>query len=186
MVLLLGVVACSSDKGSGDGSKAGKEEKQGKDHWKDKGPPPPCHPGCFPAGTMVATPDGLRPIESIRRGDRVTLIGPNGAPTSGVVDSTFTTCNQLVEVRTEFGALLTTRTQPVCLQDGGFRPAGELVEGDAVWRWQDGVRRPARVRVVVPTSREVPVHNLVVGESAVFVANGYLVRGKPPSGPALR
>ncbi len=28
--------------------------------------PEPCHPGCFPAGTPVATPEGLRPIETIR------------------------------------------------------------------------------------------------------------------------
>jgi hypothetical protein len=180
VALLLGVVACSSDKGSDDKAKAGKEEKK---DGKDKGPPPPCHPGCFPAGTMVATPDGPRPIESVRRGDRVTVVGSDGAAVSSAVDSTFQTCNRLVEVRTDHGTLLTTLTQPFCLRGGGFRPAGDLAKGDVVWRWQDGERRPARIRAVVPTDREAPVHNLVVGESAVFVAGGYLVRGKPPLEP---
>src|SRR5436309_2880796 len=96
VALLLGVVACSSDKGSTDKGKSDKEEKKEKEKWKDKGPPPPCHPGCFPAGTPVATPDGPRAIEFIRRGDFVTLVGVEGIPTSGKVVSTFHTCNRLV------------------------------------------------------------------------------------------
>lgn len=179
LALLLGVAACS-DKDTSDKDKAAKEAKKEKDQWKDKGPPPPCHPGCFPAGTLVATPDGPRPIESVRRGDRVTLVGADGMATSGPVESTFSTCNRLVEVRTAAGTLLTTPTQPFCLRRGDFRPAGELAEGDVVWRWQEGERRPVRVRAVVPTEREATVFNLVVGDSAVFVADGYLVRGKPP------
>ena len=34
--------------------------------------------------------------------------------------------------------------------------------------------------MVVVTSGEVSVFNLVVGESAVFIANEFLARGKPP------
>jgi hypothetical protein len=170
VALLLGVAACSPDGGATGKSKSGQKEQ----------PPPPCHPGCFPAGTAVATPDGPRPIEAVRRGDLVTLVGADGALTSGAVDSTFQTCNRLVEVRTDSGSLLTTETQPLCLGGGGFRTAGELAEGDLIWRWEGGERRPARVRAVVPTGRETEVFNLVVGESAVFVAGGFLARGKPP------
>jgi hypothetical protein len=32
-----------------------------------------------------------------------------------------------------------------------------------------------------PTGREEPVFNLIVGESAIFVAEDFLVRGKPPA-----
>lgn len=32
---------------------------------------PPVTPGCFVAGTMVTTPDGQKPIESLKEGDRV-------------------------------------------------------------------------------------------------------------------
>jgi hypothetical protein len=170
VALVLGVAACSPNSAPTDKGKAGKQEP----------PPPPCHPGCFPAGTAVATPEGPRPIEAIARGDVVTLVGPDGTPTSGTVHATFQTWNRPVEVRTESGNLLTTETQPLCLHAGGFRPAGELAAGDRIWRWEGGERRPARVRAVVPTGRETPVFNLVVGESAVFVADGFLARGKPP------
>jgi hypothetical protein len=129
---------------------------------------------------MIATPDGPRAIETIRSGDVVTVVNADGAPMNGKVDSTFHTCNRLVEVQTEAGRLLTTETQPLCLRDGGFRRAGELAAGDLIWRWQDGERQPTAVRAVVPTGREVEVFNLVVGESAVFVANEFLARGKPP------
>jgi hypothetical protein len=167
VALALGVSACSSDTGKGKATPRTQ-------------PPEPCHPGCFPAGTPVATPHGPRPIESIRGGDVVTLIGPGGAPTGGAVGSTFQTCNRLVEVRTEAGNLLTTETQPLCLAGGELRRAGELAPGDRVWRWEGGERRAAKVLAVVPTGREVAVFNLVVGDSAVFVAGGFLARGKPP------
>jgi hypothetical protein len=166
VVLLLAVSACSP---SGSTSTTTRKE-----------PPPPCHPGCFPAGTAIATPEGLRPIEAIRRGDLVTLISQDGIPTSGMVDSAYHTCNQLVEIRTDNGSLRTTPTQPLCLCDGGFRAAGELTPGDRLWRWDGNERRPARISAVVPAEAEVDVFNLVVGESAIFVADGYLARGKPP------
>jgi hypothetical protein len=140
----------------------------------------PCHPGCFPAGTVIATPEGQRLIETIQPGDMVTLIGGDGQPTSGPVESTFQTCNRLVEVRTDSGNLLTTATQPLCLGGGGFRRADDLAEGDTIYRWDQGTRRPATVRTVVPTGQETTVYNLVVGESNVFVAAGFLARGKPP------
>jgi hypothetical protein len=85
-----------------------------------------------------------------------------------------------VEVRTESGSLLTTETQPLCLREGGFRRAGELVAGDLIWRWTGGERRASRVQAVVPTGREEAVYNLVVGDSAVFIAGEFLARGKPP------
>ncbi len=140
----------------------------------------PCQPGCFPAGTVITTPDGPRLIETIQPGDYVTLIGADGQPTNGPVESTFQTSNRLVEVRTDSGNLLTTATQPLCLCGGGFRRAGELAEGDTIRHWDQGVCRPATVRGVVPTGREAAVYNLVVGESNVFVAGNFLARGKPP------
>jgi hypothetical protein len=165
--LLLGASACSPDTGKGRTSPT-------------THPPEPCHPGCFPAGTMIATPEGPRPIESVRGGDVVTLVRTDGTATGGAVSSTFQTCNRLVEVRTEAGSLLTTETQPLCLADGEFRRAGELAEGDRVWRWEGGERRATKVMAVAPAGREAEVFNLVVGDSAVFVAGGFLAKGKPP------
>jgi hypothetical protein len=139
-----------------------------------------CHPGCFPAGTPVQTPYGPRPIKLIGRGDLITLLAPDATATKGTVVSVFQTCNRLVELRTESGSLLTTETQPFCLRDGGFRRAGELTKGDLIWQWNGTERRSARVVAVAPTGQKTPVFNLVIGQSAVFVAGGFLVRGKPP------
>lgn len=164
----------------GDGAQ--KDKSSTKDQSKKEGKAlEPCHPGCFPPGTLVATSRGPRPIETIRQGDVVTLIDAAGCAQSGAVNSTFQTCNRLVQLHTESGSLLTTDTQPLCLCDGGFRRAGELVEGDRVWRWHNGERVPTRIRGVVPTHRDSEVFNLVVGESAIFVANGFLACGKPPA-----
>jgi hypothetical protein len=167
--LLLAAVSCSPTAGTGPrtGTTGGS-------------PPPPCHPGCFPAGTAIVTPEGSRPVESIRPGDVITLVGSNGQTIRESVESIYQTSNTLVEVRTESGNLLTTTTQPLCLESGELRPAGKLVAGDRIWRWEGDQRRSTVVREVVPTGREAAVFNLVVGESAVFIANGFLARGKPP------
>lgn len=149
------------------------------DRDRRESPPPPCHPGCFPAGTLVNTPDGPRPIDAIRTGDRVMRITPEGTAVAEAVHSTFCTTNVLVELRTDAGTLNTTPTQPLCLVTGEFRRAGELKPGDRIWTWVDG-RKEVVVMEVIETRREVPVFNLVVGDSAVFVANGYLAKGKPP------
>jgi hypothetical protein len=144
-------------------------------------PPPPCHPGCFPAGTPVRVPGGTKPIERVREGDRVTTIGADGKPSSAQVTGVFGTRNRLLEVRTEGGTLVTTETQPIALEGGGFRPAGELKAGDRVWRWVEGKRRAVAVRGASAAGREAEVFNLVLGEPQVFVAGDFLVRSKPPA-----
>jgi hypothetical protein len=44
--------------------------------------------GCFVAGTWVATPDGLRPIEEIEAGDDVLVVGDTGETEAWVVTAT--------------------------------------------------------------------------------------------------
>jgi hypothetical protein len=153
-------------------------------------PTNPCHPGCFPRGTLVETPAGLRPIETIRAGEVVLGVRPDGTTAPVKVQSIFTTPNRLVKVRTDGGIVFTTETQPLCLTDGRFRAARELQKGDRIWRWQDGKRQVVTVLDVTQTEREEPVHNLVLGDSEVFIAGGFLARSKPPvdavtSRPAL-
>ena len=181
LALVIGVTACedkgtkqSTGQGSGTATESKKKEDEGKLY-------PPCHPGCFPAGTPVATPTGPRAIESIKAGDVVTLVGPDGAAVSGPVHSVFKTDNRLIEIQTESGTIRTTLTQPLCLKAGGFRTAEDLKAGDEIWRWVDGKRQATRVTGVTTTGVDAPVFNLVVGESAIFVAGGFLARGKPPA-----
>src|SRR2546428_824842 len=70
---------------------------------------PPCHPGCFPAGTLVRVPQGTMPIERISEGDSIITVGTDGKPASGKVVSVFVTRNRLVNVRTDSGSLETTQ-----------------------------------------------------------------------------
>src|SRR5262249_3112489 len=137
----------------------------------------PCHPGCFPAGTPVQTPTGTGPIESIRTGDLVTVVRPNGTSLSGEVQSVFVTQNRLLKVYTEDGNhLFTTETQPLCLADGTARGAGEIKEGARIVRWQDGQRKVVKVQSVTSTDRLEKVFNLILGDSEIFIAGGFLAR----------
>jgi hypothetical protein len=145
--------------------------------------PPPCHPGCFPAGTRVHVPGGKKVIEKIREGDLVITVGADGKPSPTKVAGVFATRNRLLEVRAEGRTLVTTATQPVGLEGGGFRAAGELKPGDRVWQWIGDKRQAVAVREVAAAGREAEVFNLVLGEPVGFVAGDFLVRSKPPAGP---
>jgi hypothetical protein len=143
--------------------------------------PVPCHPGCFPAGTPILIPGGTKSIQQVRVGDAVTTIGKDGQAGPAAVEKLYTTTNRLVEVRTDHGPAVTTDAQPFCLTDGEFRKAGDLKVGDRIWQWRDGKRAEAVVRSVAPTGRQEKVFNLILGDSRMFVAGGFLVRGKPPA-----
>ncbi|HEY8504533.1 MAG TPA: Hint domain-containing protein [Gemmataceae bacterium] len=150
-------------------------------HLHEPRPFPPCHPGCFPAGTAIATPGGSRPIDALRPGDVVTTVGPDGTAGRAKVALVFATRNRLVAVRTEKGTLLTTDTQPLALAGGGLKPAGELKAGDRVYTWDGRTRCAVAVRSVAGTGREERVFNLVLGEPVLFAAGGFLARSKPPA-----
>ncbi|CAN5399184.1 hypothetical protein BH10PLA2_BH10PLA2_37360 [soil metagenome] len=144
------------------------------------GLPVPCHPGCFPAGTMVRVPDGVKPIDQIRAGDLVIAVNADGTWAYVKVTDVSVTRNLLLEVQTEAGTLITTQTQPIALQAGGFKGAADLKKGDRILRIVNGERRAVAVLDVTATNREADVYNLVLGETRNFTANDFLVRSKPP------
>jgi hypothetical protein len=147
----------------------------------EPGLPEPCHPGCFPAGTMIYVPGGKTLVERIRAGDVVTTVGPDGKSSKGKVASIFVTNNRLIEVSTDAGDLITTETQPLALVAGALKAAGELKAGDKIYRWVEGKRKATTVKTVTPTLREEKVFNLILGDPVLFIANGFLARSKPPA-----
>ena len=146
----------------------------------------PCHPGCFPRGTLVLTLAGPRRIEMVQPGAELVAFSASGEWTTRQVQSVFVTDNRLWRVRTEAGTLLTTETQPLVLAAGEFRAAGELVPGDAILRYEEGAAIATRVLAVSRTERIEQVINLVLGDREAFVAGGYLARSKPPADVATQ
>ena len=143
-------------------------------------PTEPCHPGCFPSGTLVDSPRGRRLIEAIEVGDVLTTMSPEGIASTAQVTSVFVTTNVLWSIHTEAGTLLTTKIQPLCLTDGKVKAAGELQPGDLVLHRENEEVRAVQVLDVSSTERTAQVFNVVLGDSEVFVAGGYLARSKPP------
>lgn len=142
--------------------------------------PEPCHPGCFPSGTLVDTPRGPRPIDTIQPGDVVSTFVPGDLAATAIVQSVFVTENQLWNITTEKGSLVTTQTQPLCSAADRIIPAGKLDVGTTILQKQEGGIASVKVRQVSPCNRTEKVFNLVLGGSEVFFANGFLARSKPP------
>jgi hypothetical protein len=143
--------------------------------------PEPCHPGCFPAGTMVETLSGRRRIETIQQGDFITTIAADGDAATAQVETIFVADNRLWQVDTDAGSLVTTQTQPLYVGAGVNAQVGDLHQGDTIFRWQEGVAHPVKVLAVSPSDRVEKVYNLILGNSEVFVAGGFLARSKPPA-----
>ncbi|MEU3505980.1 polymorphic toxin type 27 domain-containing protein, partial [Streptomyces hundungensis] len=94
---------------------------------------------CFPAGTMVATDTGQKPIEQIKVGDRVWSSDPaSGTKSLQRVLKLFShAVVQLVEVRTVSGKVSATDTHRFWVQKKGWVQARDLRPGDEL-RAKDG------------------------------------------------
>ena len=141
----------------------------------------PCHPGCFPRGTLVETPTGPKPIETLQPGDSLTIVGSNGERITSSIQSIFVTTNRLWLIDTEAGSLITTEKQPLCRPDVEPIAAGDLQAGDQILHWHDGELQTVSVISVTETDRQEQVFNLVVGNSEFFIAGRFLARSKPPA-----
>ena len=108
-----------------------------------------CHPGCFPAGTLVQTSGcpraGSRPSKSANLFSAWTK---KGKTVAAKVHSAFVTDNYLVEVETDSGRLITSPASSLFAWLAGCtKTANELVPGDEMLSWEDGVvAAPRKVR----------------------------------------
>ena len=141
----------------------------------------PCHPGCFPRGTLVDTPCGPQPIDSIQPGDLITTVLSTGEIATVKAQFVFVTENHIWKVYTSLGTLYTTQTQPLCPAADKTCQVGKMKPGDHILRRLDGELQSAEVLEISRTDRTEKVFNLILGDSEVFVANGFLARSKPPA-----
>lgn len=144
-------------------------------------PQEPCHPGCFPEGTLVLTESGWRAIEFIQVGEQLVAFDQQGQRWSVPVSSIFKTRNRLLEIDTGKFTFWTTPQQPLATSLSHHVAAGDLKPDDCIVRWQEGQFVTERIERVSDTGRIAQVYNLVLTNSEMFLAGGVLVRSKPPA-----
>jgi hypothetical protein len=126
---------------------------------------------CFPSGTLVATPDGPRPIEAISVGDRVLSRDEEGASIVARVTRTKERrANELVVIAFSDGVLRATPNHPLRTPDG-WVAAGELAPGQPLVT-EEGQRVPISLEIV---AADEPVYDLTVEPSHSYFAAGVWV-----------
>jgi hypothetical protein len=145
---------------------------------------------CFVAGTLVSTPDGPRPIESLRVGDLVWSYAlAEGRPIARpLIAIHHALVREARRVELDDGRVIqgVTPEHPVFSPKTGlYLPVSRLSEGDTVATYRDGdehalatVARVVATEVPTPT---IQVFNLSVGgDDQNYFADGVLVHNKSP------
>jgi hypothetical protein len=142
---------------------------------------------CIVAGTGVATPSGVVPIEHLRIGDPIYSVSPSGELTSGTVSGMRATRSQpwlSITVDGDAEILRATSAHPIGTA-AGWREAGDLDVGDSVLT-PTGLRA---IRSISENSSEVVVYDLSVQPFPAYVAGGVIVHNKtiaaPPEPPTM-
>jgi|GEM_PF-349761 len=134
--------------------------------------------GCFPAGTMILTASGLRSVQTIKKGDCLTSIRPDGRSVDAIVQKVFVTEAVPRMIRTDSGSFHPTDEHPIALPDGTFLDAGRLMTGQKILAFRDGRRVTASVIRNEPGTEKKDVYNIQVGAPHTFVADGIIVHNK--------
>jgi predicted lipid-binding transport protein (Tim44 family) len=138
--------------------------------------------GCFPAGALVATPEGTAPIEQLRLGQQVLAVDERGRTVFTAVEAVFVQECPVLTVQTDHGVLHTTAEHPMLLAAGNFAEAGTLRLLDRVLFRQAGSLRPALVRGLHAGGQGQTVYNLRVGSPHTFIVDGFVVHNKGGGG----
>ncbi|MFH1227230.1 MAG: polymorphic toxin-type HINT domain-containing protein [Planctomycetota bacterium] len=142
--------------------------------------------GCFPTGTMITTPDGLKPIDSLKAGDMVSAVTKAGRITPAKVVRTYATTSALVRITTPSGILYTTDEHPLLGDDGKFQLVAGLTIGQSVMIMCDNSLKQSRITDITRLDEEVIVYNLEVDEPHTFIADGFVVHNKGGGGGGFR
>lgn len=130
--------------------------------------------GCFRAGTMVLTPNGLLPIENLEVGDEVVSRSDSGQRINVKVLETYRSIScghYLIN-----GDIEVTGTHPFW-SNSSWKEVAELQVGDALI---DEAGNPLEVIAINLVNRQSRVYNIRVSDTNTFFAGGVLVHNKPP------
>jgi len=123
---------------------------------------------CFAAGTPLLTPDGEKPIEELRVGDRVlsrSEVDPEGPVEAKLVEEVFVNVSPLLRVTVAGREIGTTVEHPFFVSGKGWVAASSLVPGDPLVS-HDG--QMVLVESVEVASEPVTVYNLRVQDHHTY------------------
>jgi len=122
---------------------------------------------CFPAGTLIATPEGVRAIEDLEPGELVWSFDfATGEVVARPVLQTFARkATELVEVSYGPHTVRSTPSHPYWVDGLGWLPAGELTIG-MILHTRD--QEPVEITDLRVRLGQVPVFNLEVGDTHSF------------------
>lgn len=132
---------------------------------------------CFPAGTLVKTIDGERPIESIKEGDKVlTRFGYRRV----VKTLSRPYCGEFTRLQLSDRSLVSTSNHPIWITKG-WTQAGKIKPGCIVKLDDKSLTQILSVEnlfVIKPDNAPI-VYNLTVEQYPEYYANGILVHNCP-------
>lgn len=146
-------------------------------------------PGCFLAGTMVATPDGDRPIEKLEAGDAIWCVDESGQKVLGrVADTIRDTSHGYYQLNGSTSATGAHRFLAINPRNAGaaryeqhalgqWTPLEDISPGDYLNTIDGGTEV---VRTIDFVNQGVRVYNLEVQPHHNYFANGHLVHNKKP------
>ncbi len=134
--------------------------------------------GCFPAGTLIRTPQGQTPIETLAPGNSVLAMDPERRIVRARVDELLLARSRVFRIETDRGILRTTNEHPLRRFEGDFSMAAELKPGDRVLAWADGMLMPATVLSGSFEEQEQQVYNLRTTWPHTFLAGDFVVHNK--------
>lgn len=126
---------------------------------------------CFVAGTLISTPQGPVPIETLRVGDEVlTPMGPKPIVFAASREA------DVLDVETDLGRLTCTPDHPF-MTPAGYVPAEDLDYAEVLHEESPiATARRRRVRAsAVATRRRERVYNITVAHAHCYYAGGILV-----------
>ena len=135
---------------------------------------------CFIAGTLVATTEGLLPIECINVGDKVLSANPETciAEEKTVRDTFHSAVTELVHLVIDGECFISTHNHPFYVDGNGFVEAGKLRIGDCLYN-KDGDKHILESISFESLEHPVEVYNIevedyhtyYVGVGCIFVHN---------------
>ncbi len=136
--------------------------------------------GCFPPGTIVKTPTGGTPIQSVKTGDTVTSFNDQ---TNKISESKV---SDIYEVqRTYYFSIIAggyhvtvTAEHPFFIGDGKYQEAQNLKTGDVLYVDQSNLLVPTVIAQNLRINEPTNAYNLTVDNFHTFFANDFAVHPK--------